>query len=58
MYNKFGINFLNYLKGMYAFALFDKKKIKYLFLEINLESNLFFIFHNLIFLSLHLRSKF
>ncbi len=28
MYNKFGINFLNYLKGMYAFALFDKKKNK------------------------------
>ena len=28
MYNKFGLNFLNYLKGMYAFALFDKKKNK------------------------------
>ncbi len=26
MYAKFGINFLNYIKGMYAFALFDKKK--------------------------------
>ena len=33
MYNKFGLNFLNYLKGMYAFALFDKI-IKFLFLEI------------------------
>lgn len=28
MYNNFGINFLNYLKGMYAFALFDKTKNK------------------------------
>ena len=28
MYQKFGLNFLNYLKGMYAFALFDKKKNK------------------------------
>ena len=28
MYAKFGINFLNYIKGMYAFALFDKKKNK------------------------------
>ena len=28
MYQKFGLNFLNYLKGMYAFALFDKEKNK------------------------------
>jgi len=28
MYQKFGLNFLNYLKGMYAFAIFDKKKNK------------------------------
>ncbi len=28
MYSKFGLNFLNYLKGMYAFALLDNKKNK------------------------------
>ncbi|MAR65380.1 MAG: hypothetical protein CMB83_05615 [Flammeovirgaceae bacterium] len=59
MYAKFGINFLNYIKGMYAFALFDKKKkIKFIFLGTSLALNLFFIFPNQTFLFLHLKLKF
>ena len=42
-YKVYGTNCVNYLEGMWSFAIFDKKKIFYSFQEIDLVKNHYFI---------------
>ena len=43
MYKEFGKDCVKYLRGMFAFCIYDKKEICFFVLEIELVKNLFFI---------------
>ena len=44
MYRKFGIEFLKFIKGMFAIAIYDKKRERFIYLETSSALNLFFSF--------------